>query len=281
MGYKMFKNDSGYFSIEFILVLTVFILIVGILTNLTYSESEKITSTLEEDSLEKISKEAIDYIINSPDFAIVNSDNKTIKNTVSYSKISKLKDNYDLIITNNLFNNKIKSSLSIYPINSNLPILFFGENNEGSDVFQITRLIKCDYFSNFTLIDFSKTTSICNQNHNSSYKCAYFKVNNSYLKNTDFYLLFNDGSIENLYYSLDDTHHHSANFNKVLSDKIYLNDVISNNLKNNESGIIFIHFKDENPKGLLVAIPKNFKSEFLSYNYFTTNNCKIVLRTWY
>lgn len=301
MVYNMFNliNDEkgSIFSIELVFIVIIFTLAIGIIANLTDSTNEKIANSLESNNLEKISK-ALDNLINNPGypndwekfdnynniqtgFAIINSDNKTIKNTISYEKITKLESNYDTLISKNIFNNRIKSSISIYPLNSDLPPLIYGNSPESGDIYAISHLVKCDYFSNFTIIDFNKIATVCNQNHESIYKCSYFRIYNSYLENMDYYLLYDKNSLNDVYYSIDDTHQENNDFNKLTNEKTHLNDILKNKLKNNHSGIFFIHFKDDSPNALLIAIPKNFDEKFINYNYFIENDCKIILRTWY
>ena len=292
------KDKKGnIFSMELILVIFIFLMTISIITSLSENTSEKITDSIEFNHLKKISEEGLDNLINNPGspnnweklgnlnnvisgLAILNSDNKTIKNSVSYDKIKKLENSYDLLIGKNIFYNQIKSSISLYQINNKIPPLFFGDKDESGDVISITRFVKCDYLSKYVLVDFGQSHT-CNQNHEPSYSCGYFKIYNSYLKEFDYYLLVDDDFVNKLEYSIDDTHLMDLNFKKVNSNKIYLNDIILDKLKNNNSGIFFIHLNNNNPKSVVISIPKDLDKDYLVYDYFILNDCKLIFKTWY
>jgi hypothetical protein len=291
------ENKGNFFSIEIIIVLIFFIMIIGIITNLTDNTTEKIINSMELNNLEKLSSETLDILINNPGtpnyweslntygnihlgFAIVNLDNKTIKNSVSFDKISKLENSYNLLISEKIFNNKIKSSIAIYPLNSEIPSSFYGNIDESDNVISINRLIKCDYYSKYTLLKFNEK-GYCNKNHDNNYSCGSFKVYKSYLKNNDYYLLSSDENLNNVFYSIDTTHKKNNKFEKINNNKIYLNDILEENLENISNEIFFIHLKENSTKILLVSVPKDFNEDVLIYDYFIINDCKIVFKTWY
>ncbi|MDL2246814.1 hypothetical protein LJB96_04270 [Methanobrevibacter sp. OttesenSCG-928-K11] len=289
---------GNFFSNEIIIVLIFFIIIIGISANLTDNITEKMTSSLELNNLEKLSSESLDTLINNPGipndwenlsnygnihpgFAILNSDNKTIKNSVSFFKISKLENNYDLLIKQKVFNGNIKSSIAIYPLNSSIPSYFYGDIDERENVISINRLIKCDFYSTYTLLNFNEKKE-CNHNHDkNNYSCASFTVYKSYLKDNDYYLLSGSKEINNLYWSIDTTNNKSSEYKKISNNKIYLNDYIANEMKSSSNEIFFIHLKDKSAKVVLVSVPKDFNEKLLIYDYFIITPCKIVLKTWY
>ena len=79
---------------------------------------------------------------------------EVILNTISYIKLMRLKNNYDDLINRNLFNSSLKSSISIYPIDSNMESISMGDELEG-DVATVERRVRCDYFSSFVLYRFN------------------------------------------------------------------------------------------------------------------------------
>ncbi|MCC7554194.1 MAG: hypothetical protein KO202_06900 [Methanobacteriaceae archaeon] len=289
----MIDKKGNIFSIELILVIFMFIFTIGIITSLTNSTSEKISSEIDKNHIEKITTESLDNLLNnpgkpsnwenlsnlnsiSPGLAILNTDNKTIKNTISYDKLKHLENSYDLLITNKVFSNKIKSSIAIYPLNSEIQPSFYGDSDERTNVFPINRLVKCDYFSKYVLVNFNENHE-CNKNHDLNYSCGYFKIYNSYLEENDYYLLTAE---KDLYYSIDNTKEFNNEFKKI-NNKIYLNDILTDSLKYNNSGIFFIHLKSENPEAILIAIPKDFEKNYLIYDYFRITDCKLIFKTWY
>lgn len=50
---------------------------------------------------------------------------------------------------------------------------------------------------------------------------------------------------------------------------------------NQSSEIVFVHFDKKNVKAVLVSVPKNFDKSKLKYDYFITNDCKLILKAWY
>ena len=63
------------------------------------------------------------------------------------------------------------------------------------------------------------------------------------------------------------------------SEIIYLNDKI--NFYDDTSAVVFVHFNKANAKAVLISTPKTFKINDLNYDYFTTNECNLILKAWY
>lgn len=190
--YELKKDKNGLmYSTELILSLILIIFIIGIMANITDSVNEKVLSQEELSSLEAISIESGDYLLNNPgnpmnweeDEGLNNgivsrqiipglainkksvengffydessSDEEIIPNSISYIKLLKLKSNYDDLINRNLFNSTLKSSITIYP-HSDIDIIAMGDNLESSsDVVAVNRTVKCDYLSNFVIYRFN------------------------------------------------------------------------------------------------------------------------------
>lgn len=294
------KDNKGTVSFEIIIVLIIILLIIGIISNLTTNSNEKIINTIEKEHVEKLTCELCDNLINNPrnpinweklsnfnnvipGLAILGEDNKTLANSVSYDKLVILKENYDELIDRRLFKNQMKSSIVIYPFKKSIPAIFLGSENYGETVFSISRFVKCDFFKKYTIINFENSNSSCNQNHDNNFTCGYFKVFKSDLKYNDYYLLTDDDLInKNIYWAVDNTKKQSNDYNSIKYNKIYLNDILSNEFEEENECIFFLHFKEKNTlKILLIKVPKEFNKNYLNYDYFVLNDCKIILRCWY
>ncbi|WP_409200121.1 hypothetical protein [Methanobrevibacter sp. DSM 116169] len=292
----MFKDNKGsFFAFDLIIGIFIFIIAIALINNLTSDINEKVSDNLEDNHLEKISIEAIDNLINNPGspnnwenltnynnvltgLAIINNDNKTIKNSISYDKIKTLENSYDTLISKNIFNNKVKSSITLTPINSDIPQSVYGNTDESRNVYSIHRFVVCDYLLKYVIEDFNNHN--CNKHHTNT-SCGSFSIYNSYLENFDYYLLVDKKHVNNLYFSIDDTKNLNNDLKLINDEKTYLNNLISDNLKSNSSGIFFIHLNEDNADAVLVAIPKDIEDEYLFYDYFRLNKCELVFKTWY
>ena len=202
------KDSKGMiFSTDLLLVLLLFIVILGIVANIIYSSNEKILNPLEVAELERLSGEVVDNLINnpgtpshwenffnfdgvSPGLAIENSGGEAIINTISFKKIKILENNgYDDLITEKMFGGEIKSSITLYPIDSDIDPVFIGDsslngnttlsNSNISNIVVVNRTVKCDFYHDLALVSVFKgnelekniieyNNSINNNNNNSN-----------------------------------------------------------------------------------------------------------------
>lgn len=289
-------DKKGFISLEMIVLLILIILAIGIIQGYFQSSSEKLSNELFEGNLEKISIETCDNLINNPGIpnnwntlknkaniivglAILNEDNKTIPNSVSYEKFLAIGEDYNYLINEKLFKNQIKSSLTLRPFNENLEQKTWVSSVNNDNVFSVNRIVTCDFFKKYAINKFVNDGS-CNNYHIGEHSCNYFKIFKSYLKTTDYYLLFDENSYKDVYYSLDSTLIPSIP-KKVTTDKIRLNEAIESKLLFSEDGIIFIHTNKEDVKAVVVGVPKDFDKKYLKYDYFISSECKLTLKTSY
>lgn len=270
---------------ETTIALIIIILAIATISLIVTENNEKITTSISNENMEKIASESLDNLINNPGFpinwhkldkpynitpglAITNEYNETIPNSISYNKFIKLGEFYQNLIDNKLFNNQYKSSLTLKSTISSVTI---GDSENSENIYTIERKVICDYFSNYVICEFNKNTK-CNHNHNEEYSCNYFKIYKSWLDENDYYLLVDD--YKNLEYTIDNTENMNNDYKKLTSNKIYLNDLIEND------GIYFIHFKNKNVKAAIIKIPKEFNKNFLKYELFQKNECKLILKLY-
>ena len=316
------KNGLMY-STELLLSIILLIFIIGIMANITDEMNDRILSTEELSSLEDISIRGCDYLLNNPGkpenwedddglnqgiisrniipgLAIKNKkiengmfydeskdEMRVLPNTISYKKLMKMKNNYDDLINLNLFNDSLKSSISVYPLgdgvgsdgvgnmgnngleNKIIPIHMGDDLNDlENDVLVVNRTVKCDFYSNFVIYNFNdfelygddyEKKEECNhdsnpnlENHSNDmnyfWLCKSFRVYRNSLNSYNYYLISHEDTKEsNVYYVLESLNRTNDNKQRINQDIIDLNPFFTEDLENSSNEIYSIHFK----------IPKN------------------------
>lgn len=281
-------DNKGIISSEVIIILILILLILGIIVNFTERTENELTEVVSSENNEKIAIEFCDNLINTPGspnnwntlkhknnaiagLAIIDENNHTIPNSVSYEKFMALKENYKKLMDNNHF----KSSITLKPLTGSIPEITIGDNLKNPVT--VNRIISCDFFKKYVVNSFEDNMK-CNDHHLTPHSCNHFKVFKSWLKKTDYYILFEKNSYKDTYYKIDSTK--IPGFSKVAeSDKIYLNPKIEEKLLLDKEGIIFIHINKLNPKAVLIGIPKDFDKEKLNYDYFVKTECNFMVQT--
>ena len=281
-------------AIEIGIILIVILMIFGVILASVENSSHKVIKATETNNMEKLISEVVDGLINNPGvpenwneygkgtpgLAIVNDDDKIVPNSVSYSKLISLGNDYDKLVYEKLFDSKIHSSIELKPRESSISSVNIGENEKDGDIFSLTRLVKCDFYKSYVINDFENERK-CNVHHSQDeYACNYFKIFKGNLKKSDYYLLIDDGEKYDLSYIIDTTNVEGEDeWKTAISDKIHLNDEIEFN--EDTSAVVFVHLDKPHPKALLVSVPKNFDENFLRYDYFRTNDCELIVKGWY
>ena len=74
-----------------------------------------------------------------------------MSNAISYNKLMKIKNNYNSLVDENMFNDSVHSSMAIYPLNSKIrPIEMgydFGNENDNvndNDIAVVNRIVQCE-----------------------------------------------------------------------------------------------------------------------------------------
>lgn len=279
------KDKRGNVYITSILI-TVIILI--IITGVSFTIMNNTINTVNQDignsKLNHITDESLNLLI-STEGSPVNWEKLNINSStvcglkssnnyslvLSYEKIIRLSENYNILIKNNIFNNKINSQLIIKPLNYKIDDIKLGNNPISiNNIYSRKRIILIDYYTNYKIKDLDSDNNYKCKNHNNQWICTYFNSNND-LNKYDYYLICENYS--NSYYIVNE-----YNIKSSTSNKIHLN----NYLDELNSDINFIHIKSSNDfKGFIICVPKNFNSDFLKYEYFTYQKAEIILNTWY
>lgn len=280
--------------IEIGVMLMVVLMIFGVVLSHVEDATEKVVNAEKTNNMEKLTSEVMDNLINNPGepenwneyrqgtpgLAIINEAGLVIPNSVSYSKLIALGKDYDKLVHEQMFSSKIHSSLELKPHESSIASVKLGEYGEGEDMYSLTRLVKCDFYKHYVLKDF-RNDGKCNKNHpQDESSCDYFKVFPGNLRKSDYYLLIDDGEMEDLEYIVETTRMVKApSWQTPTSGRIYLNDMV--NFYDDDHAIVFIHLNRPDAKAVLVSVPKDFDEGFLEYDYFRTNECELVMTAWH
>lgn len=280
--------------IEIGVMLMVVLMIFGVVLSHVEDATEKVVNAEKTNNMEKLTSEVMDNLINNPGepenwneyrqgtpgLAIINEAGLVIPNSVSYSKLIALGKDYDKLVHEQMFSSKIHSSLELKPHESSIASVKLGEYGEGEDMYSLTRLVKCDFYKHYVLKDF-RNDAKCNKNHpQDESSCDYFKVFPGNLRKSDYYLLIDDGEMEDLEYIVETTRMvKDPSWQTPTSGRIYLNDMV--NFYDDDHAIVFIHLNRPDAKAVLVSVPKDFDEGFLEYDYFRTNECELVMTAWY
>jgi len=289
------KMDSkGSATIEIAIVLIIILIILGVILTSFENSTDKVINLQEKEYLKDTTTEIADNLINNagipdnwcelskgtPGLSIVNEGGEIIPNSISYQKFIALGSDYKKLVYENMFNSKIESSMELIPFERSISSVKIGSNEVSNEIFSVTRLVICDFYKKYVIKDFQNEGK-CNHNHDqSSHSCNYFKIFKGNLKNSDYYLLLDDGEKYDLKYIVDTTRVVKGKYwQQTTSDEIYLNNEI--NFYDDTSAIVFIHFDKPKAKALLVSVPKDFDKNKLKYDYFRTNECKFIMKAWY
>lgn len=351
----MIKDQYGIlYSSELLLSIILLIFIIGVIANLSDGLNEKMISEEEFSSLETIAIESSDYLLNNPgnpenweddigfDNGIVSkriipglaiknkkvengefysesaSDEMIMSNAISYNKLIKIKNNYDSLVDGNLFNDSVRSSMAIYPLNSEIKPIEMGydfddedDNVNDNDIVTVNRTVKCDFYSGFVVYNFNDfelfgdnpNDDLCNHDSNpnltnhenderSFWLCKNFRVYKESLDDYNYYLI-SDESVKNsgTYWILESLNRTDENKQILNEEVIDLNPFFMNDLENSSENIYSIHFnvlknRIDDFKTVLVAIPKNMTDVLISndemnYDYFRVQDVNFILKAGY
>ncbi|MBE6499306.1 MAG: hypothetical protein E7Z80_01985 [Methanobrevibacter thaueri] len=279
--------------LEISIILIIILMISGIILTNIENSTEKIIKSQENNNMEKLIAEVIDNLINNPGtpenwnenkkgtpgLAIINDEGQIIPNSISYAKLIALGNDYNKLVTQKIFNSKIKTQMELQPQQSSIASVKIGETNTGNTIYSLTRLVKCDFYKKYVLKDYQNPGK-CNRNHNQEeYSCDYFKIFKGNVKTSDYYLIL-DNTEDDVKYIVETTRVVKQKYwQSPTSDVIYLNNKID--FYDDTSAIVFVHLDKKNPKAVLVSVPKNFEKEYLEYDYFRTNDCQFIIQAWY
>lgn len=287
-------DNRGNITLEIAVFLIIILIVFGIVLNSVENTTGKVMSASEKEHLELLTSEVTDNLINNPGnpdnwnelgfgtpgLSVVNEQGESIPNSVSYFKLIALGKDYKKLVDEELFDSKLKTSIELVPQKSSISSVKIGDEDTSNNIVSVNRLVKCDFYNKYVIKNFENDGK-CNRNHDQSQNsCNYFKIFKSYIRNSDYYLLIDDEEVNDLKYYIDTTRIVKQRYwENANTDCIYLNDEI--NFYDDRHAVVFIHFDKPKAKAVLVSVPKNFDESKLNYDYFTVNNCELILRAWY
>ena len=281
-------------AIETALTLIMILLIFGVVLTATENSTDKVVRATETNNMEKIVCEVVDNLINNPGtpdnwneygkgtpgLAVVNDEGNIVPNSVSYSKLIALGNDYEKLVYERMLMSKIHSSMELTPKESSISSVKIGDIESDANMFSLTRLVKCDFYRSYVIKDF-ESDGKCNKNHDQTkYCCNYFKLFKGNLRDSDYYLLIDDSEIYDVSYIIETTSDDEVeSWKTAISNKVLLNDKIDFNV--DMSAIVFVHLDKPHPKAVIASVPKNFDEDLLQYDYFRTNECEFVIKAWH
>ena len=281
-------------AIETCLALIMILLIFGVVLTSMENSTDKVVKATETNNMEKMVCEVVDNLINNPGtpdnwneygkgtpgLAIINDEGHIVPNSVSYSKLIALGNDYEKLVYERMLMSKIHSSMELTPKESSISSVKIGEIENDANMFSLTRLVKCDFYRSYVIKDF-ESDGKCNKNHNQAkYSCNYFKLFKGNLKDFNYYLIIDDSEIYDLSYIVETTGDDGEeSWKTTISNKVLLDDKIDFN--DDMSAIVFVHLDKAHPKAVIASVPKNFDEDLLQYDYFRTNECEFIMKAWY
>lgn len=270
------------------------LLIFGVVLTSMENSTDKVVKATETNNMEKMVCEVVDNLINNPGtpdnwneygkgtpgLAIINDEGHIVPNSISYSKLIALGNDYEKLFYERMLMSKIHSSMELTPKESSISSVKIGEIENNANMFSLTRLVKCDFYRSYVIKDFESDEK-CNKNHNQDkYSCNYFKLFKGNLKDFNYYLIIDDSEIYDLSYIVETTGDDGEeSWKTTISNKVLLDDKIDFN--DDISAIVFVHLDKPHSKAVIASVPKNFDDELLEYDYFRTNECEFVIKAWY
>ena len=271
-------DNRGSSTIEITVILIIILMIFGVILSSIENSENKLTKTQETNNMEKLISEVVDNLINnpgtpnnweeygkgSPGLAIINEDGEVISNSISYQKFIALGKDYSKFVDKGLFNSKIKSSMELQPQESTISSVKIGSTDDGEEIFSINRLVKCNFYKNYVINDFTNPGK-CNHNHKQdTCSCQYFKVFPGNVKKSDYYLLIDDYEKDNLKYIVDTTRVVKERYwQQATSNVIYLNDKFD--FYEDNSAVVFVHLDNPKPNAVIISVPKTFDKNNIEY----------------
>ena len=342
------------YSTELLISIILLLFIIGMIASISDGMNEKMLSEEEISSLDKIAIETSDYLLNNPgspqkweddggiDNGIVSSniipglaimkkevengeflsestaEERVMPNVISYYKLKKIKNNYDLLVSRNLLNNSFRSSMAIYPLNSKIGPIVMGDDFDGygtydnvndNNIAVVNRTVKCDFYSGLVVYSFNDLELYgnayikeedCNhdtnpnlENHSNDVRsywiCENFRIYKKSLEDYNYYLISDDGVKNgNFYWILQSIARPNDNKQRLNKEVIDLNPFFEEDMENSSNEIYSIHFNvDKNHmddfKTLLVAINKNMTNDLIAsselrYDYFKVQDVNFILK---
>lgn len=305
------------FSIDLLFALVLIAIVMGMSANAIDMAGNKITDYSAGESLDRISTDAADIMINTPgpekwedgNNSLVTpglavESNLTINSSkiLSLKKINKLKSNYDELM-GNILPHWGNSSLTIEPSSQSMGVIIVGNNTPSkkiSEVAVVNRTVLVNYgdYKVLFTIDTSSQTDLCphsdmtnyrnhQQNSTPVWKCKSFKISKYDLNTTDFYILTDPAAINDnqACWVLDCPDNMTEDQNMFTGNPIPVNDKINNLIGDEDEIIIWAHILTSSvgPNSFttyLIAVPRGTAYNDIKIEYLNPQPCYFILKVW-
>jgi hypothetical protein len=319
------------FTIDAMFALVIITLLIGISANTMDIAGNKIREYSFEQSFQRIAIDTTDVLIKTPgvpenwedvkDLSTVtpglakidNVTHRVVENTLSNSKISRLRENHEIL--KKMLPTDMDYSLVIYPINNSLPIIGIIDKDPPSDIDDVSvvnRTVLYDYMFMYPILTIkpaiymgnSSSKYICTHSHMDFYKhqwpdfkkkksgwlCSAFSINLKDLKSKDFYILTDPpvlayNSIDYPRWILDTPNNTTYNSKNFASNPIMINDRISEIMGNKSSEIFVLHvFTSGDPENTfntyIIDVPKGTPTQDVRIDCMEPQPAFFVLKLW-
>lgn len=335
---NLWRDSRGLLlSTDLMLSMVLMTITLGMTANAMDMATNPLQDYSSRSSMENTALEASDLLINtpgspgnweeynnsfavSPGLAKINpSSGETMSHVISYDKLSALNRSYEYLMEDKVFPEYMDSSISIYPLNSNLKPITIHEDfkaRESSEVVVVNRTIMLDYeYLNCTLNISSDmmSTEDCNLNpttaeicfheeHKSPiasqgylaaekescgdiWICKHINITAESLNTTDYYLILENRGVDNekLKWILDSSEKRINEEREFSGSPLKLNEQMLTLIGDNKQTVLWLHVKCANPGKFnvyVVAAPKNRPLKNEDLVYLNPQPCYLILKVW-
>ncbi len=322
------------FSIDLLLSLIVITVIIGVSANTMDIIGSKMQDYSYANNLERITTSGAELLVKTPGspenweelreldgvtpgLAEVDSSGAKIQpNTLSTSKINRLKGSYDTLISGKVIPSYYNSTMVIYPTNPYLePISVKNTsiNPTATNLIVVNRTVLCNYLNTSTMVfikamDRNSTSLKQNytencphhefngnnghvkvdyKNEKPGWACYHFRVTREMLESTDFYLMTDPDIIPDptAGWTIDRPENISNEFKSFNNKPIHVNERIIECVNNNSTVVLWLHvFSSGNLDNAfntyLAGFPKDTPTEKVKVPYLTPQPCYFVFKVW-
>ncbi len=324
-------------STDLMLSMVIMTITLGMTANAMDMATNPLQDYSSRSSMENSALEASDLLINtpgspcnwekynnsfavSPGLAQINpSTGETMSHVISYAKLSVLNSSYEYLMEGKVFPEYLDSSITIYPLNSNLKPITIHENfkaQESPEVVVVNRTIMLDYEClNCTLNISSDMISTGEHNLNAApdeicfheehesdigspddlatekesggnvWICKHLNITAKSLNTTDYYLILENRGADNekLKWILDSSEKRSNEEREFSGSPLKLNEQMVTLIGDKKQTVLWLHVKCANQGKFnvyLVATPKNRPLKKEDLVYLNPQPCYFILKVW-
>lgn len=335
---KLVDGDDGQvFSIDMMFAFIIITVIIGVSANAMDMVSYRMQDYSSRFSIERVTTDAADILIKTPGspedwekcryqydmvpgLAEIDVKNdRTVPNTLSLTKISKLGYRYPDLMNEKILPKRVNSSMIIYPANTALlPMVIWNDTlpADASEIAVANRTVLCDFLSANVVISMNTHGNpahpaetgfgweicphvnltgnlghqqpILNDTGTPGWACHHFNVTIEDLQVYDFYVITDPEELsDNSARWIIDRPGNMTNDQQQFSDRpILVNDEILQVLGTETEATLWFHvFKCGNPKKIfdayIVSVQKGIPPDQVKLSYLNPQPCFFVLKVWF